>query len=382
MSVAVLRRCVGDVDLFLEKHWAEAPLLRRAEVSDFDDLASFDDLDRMISSLGLRASSLRMVKDGATLSQSSYTTAPSGKRSLEPLVNAAAVYERYEEGATIVLESLHKYWQPLADFCRDLELALGHRLQVNAYITPRGSQGFDVHRDDHDVFVLQVHGEKHWTVYDRTDDEVVIIDEPITKGSALYIPKGFPHSARTGLAASAHLTVGILTLESIDVLKELVKLAEAERVFQTRLDTSSTSDADALRAVTERTLDDLRTWLDSVDVDALVGQLARRFKSTSQPLFRGQLRQLELLDDLGSRSIVRRRRGASCFLLRSDEHLKVVLSDRELNMPLLADEAMRMVSDAESFVISDLHRSLEPEGALVLTRRLIREGLLEVVVGD
>ena len=39
-------------------------------------------------------------------------------------------------------------------------------VQANAYSTPRGSQGFAVHHDTHDVLVLQVAGEKRWQLYD------------------------------------------------------------------------------------------------------------------------------------------------------------------------------------------------------------------------
>ena len=38
---------------------------------------------------------------------------------------------------------------------------------VNAYITPRGAQGFFPHTDYQDVFVLQLDGTKEWTVYHR-----------------------------------------------------------------------------------------------------------------------------------------------------------------------------------------------------------------------
>ena len=69
MNVSALRRCVGDVDAFLSDRWARAPLPQESEGgSDFDDLASLDDLDHMISSLGLHTSNLRMVRDGETLS--------------------------------------------------------------------------------------------------------------------------------------------------------------------------------------------------------------------------------------------------------------------------------------------------------------------------
>ena len=47
-----------------------------------------------------------------------------------------------------------------------LEETLGHPAQANAYYTPRAAQGLPVHHDTHDVFVLQVAGEKRWLVYE------------------------------------------------------------------------------------------------------------------------------------------------------------------------------------------------------------------------
>jgi cupin superfamily protein len=383
MDAPALQRCVGDVDRFFNDHWARQPLLFAPLPGEgsFDDLASLDDLDRMISSLGLRASSLRMVKDGQTLNPSAYTTPPKAKsRGVEGAVNPALVYERFYEGATIALEGLHRYWEPLADFCRELELALGHRLQVNAYVTPPGSQGFDVHRDDHDVFVLQVSGSKQWLVFDSEDEERVVIDGALQRGNALYIPRGFPHAATTDAGASAHLTVGILTHDSIDVLQEITKLAGEEPAFQDRLDARSTQTVVGLRALVERHIEELRTWLDKIDVDEVTDQVARRVLSTAQPILRGQLSQLGRLSTIDYDTMLARRRGTICVVRPRDQKLRVLLADRELEMPLEATDSMVYVSEHDRLQVRDLHRFLDPESALVLVRRLVREGLLEVVI--
>lgn len=380
-----LQRCVGDVDDFLNRYWGRAPLLRPAHLGgevSFDDLASLDDLDHVVASLGLGASSLRMVKEGDALPQQRYTTAPPARRRrAEGRVNPALVYERFYEGATIVLEAVHRYWEPLADFCRELELALGHRLQVNAYVTPPGSQGLAVHRDDHDVFVLQVSGAKHWIVYDRDRQDAVLIDQDLERGACLYIPKGFPHAATTGDTASAHLTVGVLTHDSIEVLRALTKLAEEEPTFQAPLHLTGGADAASLRGQVAAGLDELRMWLEKVDIDELTHQVARRVLSTSQPVVRGQLRQFAQLGAVDSSTIVIRRRGATCVLFTMPSVLKVLLADRELEMPLDAGRAMQEVARRDRFTVGDLHPYLDPEGAVVLVRRLVREGLLEVTVG-
>jgi len=371
---------VGDVDRFLERHWDRAPLLR-APGEMFDDLASLDDLDRMIASSGLHSSSLRMVQDGKTLSTGAYTRAP-GKTSkgIERLVEPAAVVAAYAGGATIVLESLHRYWPPLARFCRDLELALGHRLQVNAYITPPSSRGFDVHKDAHDVFVLQVSGGKHWIVYDRDEPQHVLIDEEMTPGAALYIPTGFPHAATTGRGASAHLTVGILTHDGRDVVRETLKLAEDEPTFRQRLPVGL--DEDGLRDVVEGQLTELRVWLDKIDVDEVTHRVARKVMTTAQPILGGQLGQLALLDRIRPDTQVIRRAGATCALFPAATKIIVLLADRELEMPVSARGAMETIARRTSFTIGELHDHLTPQSALILVRRLVREGLLEVVVDD
>lgn len=335
----------------------------------------------MVASLGLRESSLRMVKDGTTLPVASYTTAPGSRsRATERFVNAAGVYERYIDGATIVLEGLQRYWEPLTFFCRDLELALGHRLQVNAYITPPGAQGFAAHRDDHDVFVLQVAGAKQWSVFDSIDDQAVVIDRELRPGDVLYIPKGFPHAATTTESSSAHLTVGVITHDVGEVVRAILKHIEEEASFSDRLVGEAARNKAALRAEVERVAGDLRLWLDKLDVDAVVDSLARRYVSTSQPILRGQLRQLELLDQISDDTVIRHRRGATCVLDASGDRMHVLLSDRELTMPLVAQAAMELIAARASFHVQELVPSIDRDSAIVLVRRLVREGFLEVVV--
>ena len=70
----------------------------------------------------------------------------------------------FADGATLVLQGLHRTWEPLLDFSQQLAADLGHPNQVNAYVTPPQSTGFSDHYDVHDVFVLQVEGEKRWRI--------------------------------------------------------------------------------------------------------------------------------------------------------------------------------------------------------------------------
>ena len=70
-----------------------------------------------------------------------------------------------DDGATLVLQALHRTWPPLVEFGARLAAELGHPVQINAYITPPQNQGFAPHYDVHDVFVLQIAGRKRWRIH-------------------------------------------------------------------------------------------------------------------------------------------------------------------------------------------------------------------------
>ena len=386
MAAGALERCVGDTQRFLSYHWAQRPLLHvEPDAPGFDDLASLGDFDHMVSSTWLRTPAFRMVKDGRTLPCSRYTkTMRSGSGTVRGVADPAAIYDLFEHGATLVLEGLHRYWRPLSRFCRELELELGHPVQVNAYITPPASQGFAIHSDDHDVFVLQVYGHKQWRVYDaaRIADETTAptVDTTLRTGSCLYIPQGVPHSARTGEYASAHLTVGILAHTSVRLLREVFELAEEDPSFQERLPPKLGQDPEALTGAIRDHLGELRRWLDTVDVDRVTARAARTLATTRHEIITGQLEQLLELPSLGRESIVRRRPRSVCLVFTVGGELVVLLSDRELRMPLFIESAMRFIQSEDEFKIRALDDYLDENSSLVLVRRLIREGFLEALI--
>src|SRR5918992_1426358 len=163
-----LERCVGDVGRFAEEHWGRKPLYRPgADPEGFAGLLDLGDVDHLVTETLLRMPSFRVVKEGKPLDPKTYTqTIRIGGRLVERTIRPDRVLAAFDDGATIVLQALHRQWPPVSRFCRELELALTHPVQANAYVTPPTSRGFSVHHDTHDVFVLQTHGHKRWRVYE------------------------------------------------------------------------------------------------------------------------------------------------------------------------------------------------------------------------
>ena len=68
-----------------------------------------------------------------------------------------------------------------------------------------------------------------------------------------------------------------------------------------------------------------------------------------------------------------------CALSSADGELSVLLGDRELRMPDWLEPALQNMLEPEQFPISHLAPYLDEAGRIALVRRLIVEGLLEVV---
>ncbi len=225
---SALARCVAPLaaDAFLAAYWERRPLVvERGGEARFDDLLSEGDVEELVSAGSLRSPAFRLVKAGEDIRLSDYAVdIPWRPSAFTKTADAGRIAAAFAEGATIVVQGLHHWWRPLALFCRGLEAELGHPAQANAYWTPRASQGLPIHHDTHDVFVLQVAGEKRWLVYEpvwelplreqRYSEAMGEPGEPVhdvtlRAGDTLYLPRGWLHQAVTSETDSLHLTLGV-----------------------------------------------------------------------------------------------------------------------------------------------------------------------------
>ena len=389
---SALRRFVGDPERFVRDHWARAPLYRPGDdANGFADLFSIADVDHLVATASLRVPAIRMVKDGGELPSSGYTKSGRlGSRPLTDLVDPGKVYGQFAGGATIVLQGLHRYWLPLTRLCRDLERSLTHPTQVNAYVTPPSSRGLGLHADEHDVFVLQVHGRKRWEVYrpgpdnDPKDPGERLLDVVLEPGDCLYVPAGFPHAVWTEQSASAHLTVGVLSSTWREVLDDAVRRVLDEPAFAAPLPPGYADQPSAIVGAVADRLGELQQRLGKLDPGEMAEAAGRRFRSSRPPILTGQLGQLLDLDQVSDTTMVWRRAGSVCDLRVDDDGVPVLeLGDRRLGFPAWVEPALRALLtllERERFAAADLAGELDPESRLVLIRRLVREGLLEFEV--
>ena len=375
-----LRRCTRDPAAFLSDVWgARAAVYPAAEPRGFDDLLTLDDVDRILTTTSPRIPSFRLVKAGDPIPESAYTrSGRTGSKPVSGMADPARIAELFDDGATIVLQGLHRNWEPVAAFCRALELQLGHPCQVNAYITPRGAQGLALHSDPHDVFVLQAFGHKHWEIHAApSEPERDPIEADVGPGDCVYLPTGTPHAATTGTGLSGHLTIGVHVARWRDVLADVWRSIEDDPAFDEALPVGWTNDPSGFADRLRKKAGTLRSALNDVDTDAVTDARIRRFLSTRAQLLRGVLVQGQGIDAIGQDTELTRRPGSVCEVQRDSDRLAVLMGDRRLDMPGWLEPAMRSVAVLDTFVVRDLAPVLaDPQSRLVLARRLVREGLL------
>jgi bifunctional lysine-specific demethylase and histidyl-hydroxylase NO66 len=378
-----LERCTGDADDFLRETWGRRANVRtNAEPGGFDDLLSLDDVDRFLMTTAIRTPFFRLVKAGEQIPESAYTrSGRTGPRNVDGMADPARVAALFENGATLVLQGLHRWSEQVTRFCRDLELELGHQCQANAYITPAGAQGLSLHEDPHDVFVLQAFGRKRWQVHAAPEEaDRAPIEADIGPGDTIYMPAGTPHAASTQDAISGHLTVGVHVTPWRAVLDDIWSSLSTHPSAAGLLPAGWHRDPEGFaRELSERLASRADIVRDTVDTEAIAHARAERFLSTRPQLARGAIERQGGTHDLGDTTALRRRVGSICELRLRDGVLVVMLGDRRLEMPAWLEPAMRRVAAADTLVLRELAPELpDPHSRAVLARRLVREGLLAV----
>lgn len=209
----------------------EPVIVHHDDPQRFRALLSIAAVDRKVAEQDLREGMLAMVDATRPVDVTDFV-ASSGA------IDRVAVARLYGRGATIILNQVHQSDIALAAFCRSVERVFSCHVQTNIYLTPPGSQGFHTHYDNHDVFVLQIEGEKTWRLYDqaveapyrgeRFEPGKHPVGEPshsfvLKAGDCAYVPRGLMHDASTsGDAASLHITCGLLARTWADLVLEAI----------------------------------------------------------------------------------------------------------------------------------------------------------------
>jgi lysine-specific demethylase/histidyl-hydroxylase NO66 len=393
---AVLPRLVSvDPSVFAADYWGRRALLSRAEdlPLPFGDLLSADTVDELVSERGLRTPFLRVAKSGVTLAERRFTAPGGVGAGIADQVSDDKLVSLFADGSTMVLQALHRVWPPILELCQQLAAELGHPVQANAYVTPPQNQGFSNHYDVHDVFVLQIEGEKRWQVHapvlefplrdqpwsDRSAAvsaraaEEPLLEVVLRAGDCLYLPRGFLHAATALGGVSTHLTLGVHSWTGYALAEQLVQQALRTVADDPAVRASlpmgvDLGDPDALGDRVDHVRAALVAALGRADVEQLSSALQTAARGTQRAAPIGPLRQLRTAEALrpDTSLVLRRHLGAAL----GQQAGRSVLRSRATDFP---------VAEHEVAALSGL---LEDGAATVtelgddLARRLVLSGLV------
>ncbi|MES1260788.1 MAG: cupin domain-containing protein, partial [Acidobacteriota bacterium] len=187
------------------------------------------DLDVLLQSQRLPVAMFEVFRKGVSFPVEDWSVLAGPDHRRERFASTERLLDLYKDGATLVVNGVHRCLPRLGALCRQLTRELEFPVQGNVYITPPGAQGFSRHSDDHDVLVLQIHGNKTWRLIPEPDR---IISIELNEGDFLYIPRGLAHEAESTHAASIHLTLGLKPVYLFQLVEELAAVAREHPEFQ------------------------------------------------------------------------------------------------------------------------------------------------------
>ena len=303
------------------------------------------------------------------------------------IAGVAAMMAAYADGYTIVANNLQRRNRAIAYLSRSLEIRASSAGRCECLYSAK-FDGPCPHFDDHDVFVLQLEGEKScWRIYGsrvelplrggHVDIDAERLGEPDGKyelgpGDLLYIPRGFVHEAVTGQESSLHLTLGLSAYRWKDLLDGVVELAtrdarpwrEAVTPWRGGAVTGDMPDLSLPARLVDLSVDEARMRMEI----QLIG--------TMQPLDESGLERINSLGALEMGSRVRHRAGTICCVEQVAGEVRLHFPGNIVLCPSAAAPAIRYIAETSRFRPQDLPGRLDDPSRLGLVRKLVATELL------
>ena len=350
----------------------------------WNSILTLRELDAILGTHEVRFPDVRLVQSGETIETDDY--------SVDGLIDPLAVARLHSTGATVIFSHLQNRSKAVADFVNDLSRVLSSPVQANVYLTPAHAQGFPAHWDTHDVIILQIAGSKKWRIYDggpslplrgQNFDKHAATIGPVTEefeiraGEAAYVPRGVIHSAHSTDDASLHITVGLLNYTWADIFMEAVANAALRderfrKSIRVDADTQAQSDWAATVAAQWEALSK------AVDLPSSVRALRSDMLSRQKPHLGNLLAQVDRAHALHGGSVVKQRDGIHYEIAENNDRFQIEFLGRVIDFPSSVAAAVRTVFSQDRVRIADLPGDLQDEEKLVLVRRLVREGVVEI----
>jgi ribosomal protein L16 Arg81 hydroxylase len=229
-----------SVDEFLSRYWLKQQLFCRGSTDRFSDLLSWTALNEILEHHWRETYRFRLACQGRDLEPASYADLGG----FTPRIRSKDVTDHLRRGATLSFDAIDELHAPLRRLAESFEAFFRGGTKINIYAGWRALHGLDLHRDNQEIFILQLDGRKRWLLYGFSVDAVdqrelrtgsvpppgALLDQILEPGDLLYIPRGCYHVALPMNEPALHLTVGVKNPRGRDLLIWIVERLRASGV--------------------------------------------------------------------------------------------------------------------------------------------------------
>lgn len=242
-----------DADSFRAEYFGKRPIHIRREAASRPAVLSWQRFNEVLALTPYwNEDTLKVYFKNRAAPRENYCDTTDLRPGTKALVDPAKVQALLGLGASLIANHIHRVCPEVAAITHLLEREFAARVAANVYCSFKGVQAFQTHFDLHDVFAVQVEGEKTWRIYEsRADtpvaplppgDEIekwltasrgrLLFEAQMKPGDILYLPRGQYHDALTGAQASLHVTFGVSPATGLALFKLLESAVTQESVFR------------------------------------------------------------------------------------------------------------------------------------------------------
>jgi ribosomal protein L16 Arg81 hydroxylase len=382
-------------DRFFSTFWTRQAVHLKQDGRTFDEYFGWEALNTILNAGNLVFPKIKVSRSDRPIPSEEFTTDVGGHRIVDP----RAVLNLFQDGASFGVTGADSYWAPLRSVVDGIYDELLESVHANVYCSPPRTQGFQCHFDLHEVFVLQVEGEKHWRVFRPTTDAPVqgwrpedapsaptepYLDVILSKGDILYVPRGHWHYAVVEDSISLHLTMGVTCRKGTAFLDWLASELSGDPIWRRNaplMNTSTSGGAFTGPAGLAEWGDGLRrSMVEKLSEADVFERFCREVLDGIRPTRNVEM-PIQVTDDLPVATLVFERPvGRRHFISGSGQGaVAVTVGGSEMQLEGVDPGLVRTIFDSDSFTLAELrtsHPDVPANDVSELIGELVRSGLL------
>ncbi len=384
---------ISTTDFFSDYFEKEILHINRANSSDFfDSILNVKDIDDFLRSGDTSNSLYGTVVDGVP---QYHPYKPNDSQSV--ISKIPKMMDSFaHQGESIILKGLEQNVGKLGEFTQALHADLPFGFWSNIYITPPNSQAFNIHYDDHEVFILQIHGSKQWLIYDAPielpgfnsaiippsefEQKPPVNELTLTAGDTLYIPRGVAHCASSNDSSAIHITLGAGNLiRGKELLDAYVEELETDVFFRKSVIHLTESELE-FYAVQLR--EKIHQSIDTLSLQELKEKIIQQrryefFGHLEKPLFTTAL----MIENISIKSIFKKTSYSKITLIDEDLFVVVNINYHTYKYPITMRPAFEEILQNKSLNGRRIQEIINTDEnkTILLIKKWIQIGLLIIV---